>query len=443
MEHLIETALAPGRFVSYNATSSFVSELGTVEEQLAKRVSTDPLEAVALYETFLAGCYEKAEEVDDSSGSFGQFVDELHCGWIKARQAAAADREQTAARLLKWIEDDPYGFCCDLEKDAAKVLDNAGLAAFVKQVRERFDAAAAATPVPGESSGHAPDYARRRWGESLRTLYLAQQDAEAYLALAEQTGLTAHDCHALATMLLAQRQAEEALSWVERGIELTKKAPHSSMAGHDLAKLRRDLLTKLGRGNEALEAAWAEYRGHPSTYSYDELMKYVPKEEHAAWHEKAIETARGTDLHSLIGLLLQTEEIDRLAELVSQSNDGALEDVSHYTTEPAARKLKGSHPGLAARLRCAQGMRVVNAGKSKYYDAALSNFEQARRGFERAGLVADWQRVVNKVRSEHHRKTGFMPGFEEIVAGSGPSEKPSFLERAKARWGARQPRGGG
>jgi hypothetical protein len=27
-----------------------------------------------------------------------------------------------------------------------------------------------------------------------------------------------------------------------------------------------------------------------------------------------------------------------------------------------------------------------------------------------------------------------MPGFEEIVAGGGPSAKPSFIERAKARW---------
>ena len=106
---------------------------------------------------------------------------------------------------------------------------------------------------------------------------------------------------------------------------------------------------------------------------------------------------------------------------------------------PAAKKLEKAHPDVAARLWCAQGMRVVNAKKSKYYGAAHSNFERARRCFEKAGLTADWQRVVEKVRSEHHRKTGFMAGFEEVVAGSGPSEKPSFLERAKARWGARQP----
>ena len=33
MERLIETALAPGRFVSYGATFSFVSELETVQHE--------------------------------------------------------------------------------------------------------------------------------------------------------------------------------------------------------------------------------------------------------------------------------------------------------------------------------------------------------------------------------------------------------------------------
>jgi uncharacterized Zn finger protein len=336
------------------------------------------------------------------------------------------------------MDDDPYGFCYQLEKDAAKVFDKAGLAAFEKQIRARFDAAATSMPAPGESSRRNPDYQRRRCGDILRTVYLAQKNVDAYVALGEATELTAQDCHALVTMLVSRRKPAEALSWVERGLALDKKNPHGSIAGHDLAHLKRDVLTRLGRGNEALDAAWAEYRAHPSKYSYEDLMKYVPKPERLAWHEKAIEAAKGTDLQSLIELLLETKETERLAALVRQSRDAAIEEVSHYATEPAAKKLERTHPDVAARLWCAQGMRVVKAKKSKYYDAALANFERARRCYEKAGLVADWHRVVSKVRSEHHRKTGFISGFEEIVAGSGPSEKPSFLERAKARWGSRR-----
>lgn len=38
---------------------------------------------------------------------------------------------------------------------------------------------------------------------------------------------------------LARRKPEDALAWVERGIAIDEKTPHGSMAGHDLAKLKR------------------------------------------------------------------------------------------------------------------------------------------------------------------------------------------------------------
>lgn len=71
----------------------------------------------------------------------------------------------------------------------------------------------------------------------------------------------------------------------------------------------------------------------------------------------------------------------------------------------------------------------------------FDNFKRVRRYYERAGLAADWRCVVNEVRAEYHPKIGFMAGFEEVIAGSGPREKPSFLERAKARCGVPQAQG--
>jgi hypothetical protein len=65
----IDTALDPGRFISYNANFDFVRALEHAEEQIRRLVPTEPGRAVVLYKTFLAGCHEKAEEIDDSSGS--------------------------------------------------------------------------------------------------------------------------------------------------------------------------------------------------------------------------------------------------------------------------------------------------------------------------------------------------------------------------------------
>jgi uncharacterized Zn finger protein len=134
-------------------------------------------------------------------------------------------------------------------------------------------------------------------------------------------------------------------------------------------------------------------------------------------------------------LLIETREIGRLAELMRRTTDEALERMSHYTTAPAAKKLEKPHPDLAARLWRAQGMRIINARKSRFYDAALSDFEHAMRCYLKSGLAAEWEKTVSRVRAGHQRKTGFMPGFEALVAGSAPSDRPSFLEGARARWG--------
>jgi hypothetical protein len=67
--------------------------------------------AACLYETSIAGCKMKANEIDDSDGKFGTFVGGLLCGWIQARHAAAADADKTAETLLAWMENDDYGFC--------------------------------------------------------------------------------------------------------------------------------------------------------------------------------------------------------------------------------------------------------------------------------------------------------------------------------------------
>lgn len=434
LEREIELAFKPGTFIPDGMCFSYVCDLEQVAAKIDQMVGNEPARAEALYETFLAGCHQKADDLDDSSGSFGQFVGELCCGWVKARQAHGADPDETVSRLLSRMDDDPYGFCYLLEVDVAAVLDRPHLAAFVKQVRARLDDAGKTTAAGDGAARNRLEYVRRRWGNVLRTLYVAQKDVASYIALTQETELAADDCHAIGSLFVARRKPDEALAWVDRGIELDKKAQYGSSAGHDLAKLKRELLVKLGRGNEALEAVWAEYLQYPSTYTYGDLMKLVPRADRAEWREKALEAAADADLHALIELLLATKEIERLADLVRQTDDVELEDLSHYTTEPVAKKLEKGHPGLAARLWLAQGMRIINAGKSKYYTAALSNFRRAKRCFERAGLTAQWEVTVAQVRADHRRKSGFMSGFENLIAGAAPREEPSFLQRAKARW---------
>ena len=90
IEQQIELAFRPGAFIRDGECFSFVAGLDQVAATIDKLITTEPSRAVGLYETFLAGCQAKADELDDSSGSFGQFAQDLICGWIKARQSSGA-----------------------------------------------------------------------------------------------------------------------------------------------------------------------------------------------------------------------------------------------------------------------------------------------------------------------------------------------------------------
>lgn len=424
LDRAIESSLQLGRFVSYNAGHGFVSDLEEVASEIEQIVAAEGARAARLYETFIAGCYEKAEEIDDSGGDLGMFVESLFCGWIKARTAAGADRAETAKTLLEWMDKDEYGFCHDLEREAVGAFDKAGLRSLEREVRARFER-------PLEQDRHA-GYVRRRWGEILRAIHAHLKDVEAYVALCEKTELSPADCLAVAAMLKTRRKPAEALAWTERGLALEQK--QGSMAKGALARMKRELLAKLDRAGDALAEAWTEFKEYPSTFTYEELMRFVPKAERAVWHAKAMEAAERGDLSSVMELLIKTKEVDRLLDRLRKTSDAGLEGLSHYTTEPGAQRFAKDHPDVAARIYRAMGMRILKAKKSKYYRAALSNFEEAKRCYERAGLFREWEASVAQVRQDHYRKAGFMSGFERLVSGHGPSGEPSFLERVRNRW---------
>ena len=187
IESAMEMALAPGRFISEGASYSFVRGLEKIVRQIGGIIEAMPDRAVALYETFIAGCHEKAEEVDDSSGNLSSFGGSLFCGWVTARQATAADPADTVARLLAWMDNDQYGFCFGIEKDLASALDDAGRAACVAQIKHLLGPGAQPNQ---ENAFRDPAYTQRRLERMLRALYVAQRDVDAYVTLAEQSGLS-------------------------------------------------------------------------------------------------------------------------------------------------------------------------------------------------------------------------------------------------------------
>ncbi len=437
IERSMEAALEPGSFVADRRSWDFVDDLEEVKDQIERLLKTHPRRAVGLCETFIAACYEKADEIDDSGGSFGMLVENLFCLWIKARQGAKADPHETVRQLLHWMDHDDYGFCHGIEKDAAKTFNRAGLEAFGEIVRGEFEKELAEGKVRENGDKNTSGGFRlRRLSDVLRTIYAEEGDAESYLAVAQEMGLTPLDCEAIARISRKRRKPDEALAWVERGLQLEAEKDWVHGSSHELPDMKRELLKKLGRGADALEAAWKDFRAYPSADSYKMLMRYVPKAEKAGWHGKALEAAKGAGLSQAIELYLATKEWDRLSALVRDARPNALAGISHYRAEPAARNLERRDPVAAAKLYRALGLRILQARsskKSQYYNAALGHFGKARKIFLAARREGEWQSLVDKVRTEHRRKTGFMSDFEAIVSQGSIPRAPSFLEKARKR----------
>ncbi len=429
LERAIEVALMPGRYIDWRSRSMFIDGLHEVEEQVEELAARDASAAASVLESFIAGVNAKMAEFDDD-GDMGIVATGLYIAWIKARQASGVPATETIRKLVWWIEHDDYGLAFEIEDGGAiKALDADGLAAFAEVARAKLADAEALTDDQQRRVQHGT------WDPILRSVLIAQRKVAQFTERAERDGVTPGDCQVIAEMLAAEEKFEDALAWVARGLALEAMKRWPQDFGHDLDGLQRRLLQRVGRQDEALASAWAAYERHPSAHAYDELMSMVPDHERDARHARAMAATDGADLWSVAPLLVRCNELPRLADRVRALSDPELERMSHFTTEPIAGALDDAHPALAARLHAACGLRVVNRGKSKYYAEALVNFERARDCYLRAGMLSRWNALVDEVRSAHSRKTGFMPAFLQLAAGQKRAPEPSFLERARKKYG--------
>jgi uncharacterized Zn finger protein len=432
---LLERALDLGEFISYGRSWDFVRDLEDVKNKIDALVKDGQAErAVSLYKLFLSGCYEKADEIDDSGGKLGMLFEDLFCAWINARQKAKYDPAETVQNILRWMDNDSYGFCYEIERNVVKVLNKKSVQLFEAAIKSRFEKAFAS--VDKKKCERISDYPRevRKNVSVLKVIYVQSKDTCAYLALCEKTETTPGDCENIANLYQVKRKYQDALSWVDKGLKLEKKGNWGNQSSIGLTELKQNLLNKLGHREDALDLAWAEFKKHPSNFSYDTLMKFVDKKDVKLWHQKALGKAQNASLSGFIDICVKTKEWDTLAEHVSSIDTEPLEELSHYTTERAAKGLSKKHGLAAAKIYGALGLRILKKGKSNYYQYALEHFRHACKLYEKAGRLQLWIDLVERVRRDHSRKYSFIGDFEEIVDRR-PLKKPeSFETRVLNRW---------
>ena len=410
-------------------------ELEKVKECVDELVESDEAErAIGLYEIFLSGCHQKAEETDDSDGALGDFFQELFLSWIKARQQAGHEASETVRQILKWKENDEYGFCYDIEGDIATTLNETAYPLFAEHFQEQIERAL--EPIKNEERRNIDDYPAEAFlpVKALKSIYLTKQDLKSYQALCERFVLSPKDCENIAALHQEKRRYGQALAWVDKGLAAEKTRRWGNEAAYALSEMRRELLAKTGRKKEAFNHVWNEFKRHPSLFGYTELTKLAPEKDRRAWHEKAIDAARKTSLEAFIEICVKTKEIDALSRHIDSIKDDQLEDITHYVTEKAAKALTKKHPQSAMTIYRALGMRILRSGKSKYYSQALEHFGQVKKLSKKAGYPERWEELVQTIHDQHLRKRGFIDRFEDLVVTREAKPSKSFEENARATW---------
>ena len=225
---------------------------------------------------------------------------------------------------------------------------------------------------------------------------------------------------------------------VEGVIESALEPSASPGSALELRNLKRALLKRLGRPDDARELAWAEFQAHPFRFTYEELMRYVPRQDRAQWFDRAMAAAEAGELGDLIELWLATREITRLVERVRNATDAQLQGLSRVTSPPSPPR-----SGWPDRTPMSRGSCTGRSGCASRREEPILRGRplplprsQALlgEGGARPRVGGPGRAGAARPSSQGRVHAGLRaPGFRH---GPAPRALPRPLQRARRRWSA-------
>jgi len=173
-------------------------------------------------------------------------------------KAAGADPDETAAALLHWIEQDPYGFCAHVKRQAVAFCyaRRAGSLLPTPCVRDKQQRTLS---LPAHNPSMTTSISSTRRTAILKALDTVQRKIDAYPSLCPADALTPADCEVVADLYQQHHDPQAALHWIERGLQLETQGRRG--ASYRLTELQRSVLHQLHRPEEALALAMARLSG--------------------------------------------------------------------------------------------------------------------------------------------------------------------------------------
>lgn len=214
--------------------------------------------------------------------------------------------------------------------------------------------------------------------------------------------VTPEEALTVAETLREEGDPESALQVGERGLSLEGRKDR-------LAVWVRDLAEGLGRRDLALQAAVAAFRANQDLSSYRRTQELAG----GCWpeyREQLLDHLRRNAsyypsgpvdvfLHeNLIGDAISAVDRSPVEALVARVADAAIESYPDWVVETCRKKAE----------------EIMDGGRSKYYDDAISWLEKARAAYLSSGREEEWLDYVDQLIEHHQRKYKLRPMLEGL-----------------------------
>jgi hypothetical protein len=385
------------RFYGYRESSTLAHELDRIREGITlELLPVHPRAAAELLGRLIRLDANVFERSDDSDGVIGDAIAAAvgDCGRAWAG-VAERDPKMLAAEVLDLFTTDAYGARGEVIIAFAAALGTAGLDELEHMARERLD--------------HRPAGKLQYLASALKNIADARGDVDGYIEAQRLAGSEDAAVKEIAERLVAVGRLEEALRWAERTDVRTFER-------ENIARLKVDILDRLGRAEDAQAARWSIFATSLSSDILAEYLGRLPEVSKGEGRQMAITAARGhPDVYRALQLLAGLAP-DIAAELVHHRL-GEIQGEVYFVLRPVADRLAETHPVAAILLYREMADAVLRRGQSLQYDHAVRDLIAAERLVPN---VADWlghpsqEAYRRRVATEHRQKRAFWQRMERV-----------------------------
>jgi hypothetical protein len=382
------------RFYGYRQSGTLAHELARIREGItAELLPVQPRAAAELLGRLIRLDANVFERSDDSDGVIGDAVALAVTDCGRAWSAVAErDAKMLAAEVLDLFTTDEYGARGQVIIAFAAALGPTGLDELERLAHERL--------------GHGPA-GEHDLAIALENIADARGDVDGYIAARRLAGTEAAAVKEIIERLVAAGRLEEALHWAGR-------PDMPALERENIARLKVDILDRLGRTEDAQAARWSIFASSLSSDILAEYLGRLPEAATAEAFQRAVAAARGyRDVHRALPFLADLAP-DIAAELVRHRLDEIQGEV-YFVLRPVAERLAETDPLAAILLYREMADTVLRRGQSLQYDYAVQDLIAAERLVPN---VEDWlchlpqEAYRRRVATEHRQKRAFWQRME-------------------------------